>query len=108
MKSDDEIKKILEGSNKPARVITNDREVKEIGDRVIVLDTSSVSHLGGEEIDPEDICEKDYFIVIDKNKRVEYTTLTGNVYKQDLVIVNPKTNWQFRVVSRHVKIYLMF
>lgn len=107
---DDLIRRILKEGNRPLNEkITNDRTVKEIGDRVVVLDYSSVTQLNGDELesyDDIDLDNYDYYIVIDTGKRVVYNTPHGRVYKQDLVIVNPKTNQQLRVTSRHTRLYV--
>ena len=108
--NDEILRRILKENNRPLAKVINNTEYKDIGDRVVVLDYSSVSHLNGEELFPEDydrveeMKEKDeYYIVIETGKKVLFKR-----YMQDLVIVNPKTNEQFRVPSRHLRIYRRF
>lgn len=103
--SDDDVNNVL---NSPGKDTKKDDDVnydiKEIGDRVTILDYSSVTHEFGEELDPDDydnITDKDYYIVINKNKKGKYHS-----YTQDLLIVNPKTNKKFWIASKHVKPYL--
>jgi len=107
--NDEIIRRILKQHNRPLKVINN-TEYKDIGDRVVVLDYSSISHLNGEELFPEDYdrveemkAKDEYYIVIETRKKVLFKK-----YLQDMVIVNPKTNEQFRVASRHLRIYRRF
>jgi len=106
--NDDIIKRILREHNLPLRKVINNTEPKDIGDRVVVLDYSSVSHMDGEELDDTDydkidMSENSYYIVIETRRRISFKS-----YTQDVVIVNPKTNEQFRVESRHLRIYRRF
>lgn len=109
-----------------------DMNKKEIGDRVLIIDFSSVTHLNGLPLDiddPEMQFSDNHFIVIDNRLKVKYkfipdddeveslTNLAklselnfpdgypfGRVYTQDLIIVNPRSNVQYRVNSGHVTI----
>jgi len=106
--NDDIIKRILREHGRPLKKIINNTEPKDVGDRVVVLDYSSVSHLNGEQLDDTDydkidMSENAYYIVIETRKKVVFKD-----YLQDVVIVNPRTNEQFRVVSRHLRIYRRF
>ena len=83
-------------------------ERKEIGDRVTLLDYSSVTHMNGRELDSELDEEMQfntltYFIVIQDRQRIEYDALYTK-FNQDLIIVNPLTRVMFRVISGHVKL----
>jgi hypothetical protein len=85
-----------------------DPERKEIGDRVIILDYSSCTHLNGQELDSEQDEEMQfnmmtYFIVIETQQNYQHDAFYTK-YKQDLVIVNPLTKKKFRINSGHVKI----
>lgn len=104
--SDDDMNSVL---NSPGND-TNDYNTKEIGDRVSVLDYSSVSHDNGNELEPDDyekITDKDYYIVIATRQKNTKKRLNSVLeYKQDLIIVNPKTNEKFRIASKHIKLYL--
>ena len=109
--NDDILRRILNENYKPLKKIINDKTLKEIGDRVVVLDYSSVTHLDGEMLCDEDYDEViniKYYIVIATNKKVTFTTLSNIEYKQDLIIVNPETKKQYRVISRHIRIYYQF
>ena len=106
--NDEIIKRILHQHGRPLKKIINNTEPKDVGDRVVVLDYSSVSHLNGEELndtdyDKIDMKEDSYYIVIETRKKVVFKD-----YVQDIVIVNPRTNEQFRVESRHLRIYRRF
>lgn len=106
--NDDIIKRILRQHGRPLKKIINNTELKDVGDRVVVLDYSSVSHLNGEQLDDTDydkidMDENAYYIVIETRKKVVFKD-----YVQDIVIVNPRTNEQFRVASRHLRIYRRF
>ena len=89
-----------------------DPHKKEIGDRVDILDYSSVTHIDGQELDSEADEEMQfnsvaYFIVIETNQiyniNIKYQYI-HKVYKQDLIIVNSLTNLKYRVNSGHVKL----
>ena len=107
--NDEIIRRILREHNRPLKVINN-TEYKDVGDRVIVLDYSSVSHLNGDELFPEDYdrveemkANNEYYVVAETGKKVLFKK-----YLQDLIIANPKTNELFRVASRHLRIYRRF
>jgi hypothetical protein len=83
-------------------------ERKEMGDRVMILDYSSCTHLNGQELNSEEDEEMQfnmltYFIVIETRQNYQYDAYYAK-YKQDLVIVNPLTKKQFRINSGHVEI----
>ena len=103
----DEIDKILKQSGRsPLSGFVNNYETKEIGDRVRIIDYSSISDIKGNDLDPDEyylMHPDDYYIVINTRQRVEKKIPFGR-FKQDLVIVNPKTNQQYRVSSLHVEI----
>jgi hypothetical protein len=80
---------------------------KVIGDRVQVIDFSSVSHRNGlplEYMDYEEIDGLTIFIVIETGKRVEFKA-QYNTYTQDVLMVNTKLNKQYRVMSNHIKLW---
>lgn len=105
--NDDELNKILQESGRKVRKNSDlDFNVKEVGDRVCILDYSSISHVNGENLFPEEyekFISEDYFIVINTRLNKEKKSTFGN-YKQDLMIGHPKTNEVFRIASRHVKL----
>jgi hypothetical protein len=79
---------------------------KEIGDRVEVIDYSSVTNENGEEFEGDDYNNVEFnmmFIVIETNLRNQYKT-TFVTYQQDLIIVDPKTKRKYRVSSNHVRV----
>jgi len=85
-----------------------DPEPKEIGDRVTILDYSSCSHLNGMELDSMEDEEmqfnmQTYFIVIETRQNYQFNAYYAK-YRQDLIIVNPLINKQFRINSGHVQI----
>jgi hypothetical protein len=89
-----------------ARDLNTDR--KEIGDRVYILNYSSCTHLNGRPLDPDDGEEMQFnsftfFIVIETRQDITYDAYFYE-YKQDLVVVNPLTNKQYRINSGHVKL----
>lgn len=81
---------------------------KEIGDRVDIMDFSSCTHLNGREL-----CEAQdeqmqfdrlvYFIVIATHQNHSFDAYF-RTYKQNLVIVNPHNDLQYRINSGHVKL----
>jgi hypothetical protein len=86
-----------------------DYDKKVIGDRVQVIDYSSVSHRNGLPLEWQDFEELDgltVFIVIETSKKVQYKA-QYNTYIQDVVIVNTKLNKQYRVMSNHLKLFLI-
>lgn len=90
----------------------HDSERKYIGDRVKINDYSSISTLSGDgfsdnefnEVYDYNFIDENYFIVIDTTQRAILKTKLSE-YKQDLIIVNPKTNKFYRIFSGHVKIH---
>jgi len=83
----------------------HDQYIKEIGDRVSVEDYSSMTHENGMELDFPDFDELfdvKYFIVIAVRQKIVFTSKYAD-YKQDLLIVNSKTNKQYRIISGHCK-----
>jgi len=97
----DEINEVLDNKHR-------DPYSKEIGDRVSILDFSSVTHMNGLELDLEDDDKMNFnfiteFIVIETRQNYQHDAYFKK-YRQDLVIVNPITNTRFRVNRGHVKI----
>jgi len=86
-----------------------DPVVKEVGDRVVIMDYSSTTHLSGEPLEPDDyemqMGDNRYFIVIATHQRMTYDSYF-KTYKQDLIVVNPENNKQYRINSGHTKIKL--
>jgi len=80
---------------------------KEIGDRVICKDFTTITRLDENDFDLSDneiqFNENIYLIVIADKQKHRYDS-GFNVYIQDLIIVNPKTKIQFRAYSGHVKL----
>ena len=96
----EEINEVLDNNRDPYR--------KEIGDRVNILDFSSVTHMNGLELDSEEDDQMQFgyltcFIVIEDRQRHSYDAYYLK-YNQDLVIVNPLTNVRYRVNSGHVQL----
>lgn len=86
-----------------------DQDKKTIGDRIKIIDFSSVSHRTGRELDDtdfEELYDHDYFVVIETSQCVLFKT-THHEYKQDLIIAHPKTKKQYRVISGHVKLHII-
>lgn len=80
---------------------------KDIGDKVNVIDFSSVSHMRGSALDAMDLEGLDfstYFLVIETNRKVLFKT-EYHEYNQDLIIVDMQTKKQYRVISGHVKLF---
>lgn len=106
---DDIIKRILEENNRPISDVVNDLVRKEVGDRVMVLDYLTFTKLSGEPLtktESNNLNDKDYYIVIGTDKKCTFS-FKNREYRQDLIIVNPKTNEQFRVNSKHVIIHVI-
>ena len=84
-----------------------DYNPKAIGDRVQVLNYSSVSYKNGLPVDllEENIDGQTVFIVIETHKRVEFET-PYNTYIQDILMVDAKTKKQYRAMSNHIKLWL--
>jgi len=83
-----------------------DTQKKEIGDRISVLDYSSMSYLDGEAPYSEDydkFINDNYFIVIETGLKFQYRNRFKK-YLQNIIIVNPKTNKQYRISSSYVKV----
>lgn len=80
---------------------------KEIGDRVICNDFTTVTRLDENDfnlIDNEIQFDADiYLIVIATNQNHRYDSGFA-IYYQDLIIANPKTKIQFRAYSGHVSL----
>lgn len=79
---------------------------KEIGDRVVIIDFSSVTHINGRELDFEEDDEMNFnfvteFIVIETRQNYQHDAYY-KTYRQDLVIVNPLTNKRYRINRGHV------
>jgi len=76
------------------------------GDRVNVIDFSSLTHENGDELTDEDQtnlnCDIE-FIVINTNQKNKYYTEYIS-YTQNLIIFYPNTNQKFRVSSIHTKL----
>ena len=85
-----------------------DTDTKEIGDRVAIIDYSSVTRIDGSDIDEldEDMqFDADiYFIVTNTRQKHPYDAVFTK-YNQDLIIVNSYTNMEYRVTSGHVTLY---
>lgn len=84
-----------------------DHSRKDIGDKINVINFSSVSHINGDDLDTMDLEGLDfntYFLVIQTNCRVLFKT-EYHEYKQDLVIADMQTKKQYRVMSGHVKLF---
>ncbi len=84
----------------------SDSGIKEVGDRVNILDYSSVTFADGNvllDTDYEDFDTDCYFIVIAVNQNHSYESFLI-IYDQDLLVVNPLTKKQYRVTSRHTRI----
>ena len=94
----DEISEVLDDKYR-------DTETKEIGDRVQVIDYSSVTKLNGEDLDcfDEDMQfdARTYFIVIETRQRVKYDAYY-TIYTQDIIMVNPHTKKQYRANQGHL------
>jgi hypothetical protein len=85
-----------------------DPDRKEVGDRVVIIDYSSTTHLNGNELDIEldddfDLNFNTELIVIETRQNHIYDSGYSS-YKQNLVVVNSLTNKQFRINSGHVKL----
>jgi hypothetical protein len=108
--SDDDIRKVLNKNNKTIDEFI-DNNKKEIGDRVVVIDYSSMSHIDCEfEYDDyerlADLKPDDFYVVCytgQKNVLKKSYTSTP-VYKQDLIIADPKTKTLFKISSKHVRL----
>lgn len=101
------IKRILREHNRPLKETVNNTEPKDIGDRVVVLDYSSLTHTNGLELTIGELDlllnTSEYCIVIDAKNNFKFSG-----FVQDLTIVNPETKMQYRIASRHLRIYRRF
>jgi len=98
----DEINELLDNTH------FRDPYFKEIGDRVVIIDHSSCTHLNGLELDSEQDEEMQfnfmtYFIVIENRQKHIYDAFYVK-YNQDLIIVNPLTKKLYRINSGHIKL----
>lgn len=102
--SDEEIRKVLSQSNKTIYDF-QDYSKKEIGDRVKVIDFSSMSYIDNqfEHDDYDDLDSNTQYVVCNTRQRNVLNTKVST-YKQDLIIANPKTKVLFKISSRHVKL----
>ena len=85
-----------------------DTEVKEIGDRVQIIDYSSVTRIDGSHIDEldEDMqFDADIYFIVIKTREKSLFDAVFTKFNQDLIIVNSQTNMEYRVTSGHVTIY---
>jgi len=104
--NEDKFREIL---NKNGRTLkaSGDYDKKEVGDRVMIWDYSSVTHESGEILENDDydmqVGNTDYFIVIAVGQRYEYKSYF-KIYKQDLIVVHSKTNKKYRVSYLHVRL----
>jgi len=98
----------LDEVNKVVDEKFRDPATKDIGDRVQVIDYSSVTRSDGSDIDELDedmqFNADIYFVVIKTHENVLYDAKYTK-YRQDLVIVNPQTSMEYRVNSGHVTLY---
>lgn len=104
--SEDEFRKIMEAKDDSLNIASGDHAVKEIGDRVIIWDYSSVTNINGIELAPwdyDDFNDKEYYVVIACNQVNTFDSYFI-LYKQDLVVVHPRTKKQYRVSSKHVRL----
>lgn len=85
----------------------HDKALKHIGDRVVIIDYSSVTDVDGEMLDDkafDEIYGHEYLIVAETNQYRVFKT-NHHTYRQDLVIAHPKTKRLYRVISGHVTHY---
>lgn len=101
--------------NKLENLLMNhyDYDKKVIGDRVVPIDSSSMSHINGDKFEFDDYIEYDdyvylkpnaYYIVISTGENAIFTS-SYKTYKQDLIIVRTDTMKQYRINSLHVKLF---
>ena len=101
---DDEIRKVLKLDKKPVKGYV-DFNKKDVGDRVKIIDYSSMSYIDNQfdDVDYDIINTKCYYVVCDtKLKNILNTNFS--TYIQDLIIANPITKILYKINSRHVKI----
>ena len=95
-----ELKEVLDKKHR-------DTAIKEIGDRVNIIDYSSCTHLNGRpldyELDDDEMCFNfnTELIVIATRQNINYDTYYVT-YRQDLVVVNTLTNKKYCINSGHV------
>lgn len=78
---------------------------KGIGDRVTILDYSSISRLNNKlPLNKEDLYNVQYFIVIDDYLKHKFTS-NNITYIQDIIIVNPQDKEMYRICSRHTTLF---
>jgi hypothetical protein len=91
-----------------------DDRVKEVGDRVVVWDGSSLTTIEGDDafIIDEPFTTSEFFIVSETNQEYKLVSVineeddgTEIEYHQDLVIVDVDTRMKYRVSSDHVSLY---
>ncbi len=92
-----------------------DDRVKEVGDRVVVWDGSSLISIEGESayINEEPFTTSKYMIVAAVDQKTRMVSCVSDVeddvfdieYLQDLVVIDLPTKQKYRVSSDHVKIY---
>ena len=106
--SEDDFRNILNENNRPLNDTNGDHALKDIGDRVMIFDYSSLTHGDGQELkspDYDDISDRDYYVVIAVNQQNVFDSYFV-LYTQDLIVAHPKSKKQYRVNSKHVKLYL--
>jgi hypothetical protein len=96
----DEVNDMLDDKRDPYR--------KEIGDRVLIWDYSSCTHMNGMELDTEEDEQMQfnsltYFIVIETGCKYVHDAYYRK-YRQDIVVVNPLTHMRFRINSGHLRL----
>jgi hypothetical protein len=105
--NDDSFSKLIKSQENKLALNNKDYDprVKEVGDRIIIWDCSSVTFEEERELldyDYDNIINKE-LIVIKNNEKKVFQSMYVN-YLQDLVVVNTETKVMYRVASRHVKI----
>lgn len=96
---------LIDNINNPTPTEITDFTKKEIGDRVVIIDYSSVTkkHRTSQRTDKiDEVNNIDYFIVVEINLDHRYVS-EYITYIQDMVIVNPITKDSYRICSRHTK-----
>lgn len=89
-----------------------DDRVKEVGDRVVVWDGSSLISIEGESayINEEPFATSKYMIVAAVDQKTRMVSCVGDdvfdiEYLQDIIVIDLPTKQKYRVSSDHVKIY---
>lgn len=83
-------------------------DTKDIGDRVQIIDYSSVTRSDGthiDELDEDMQFDADIYFIVIKTREKHLYDAVFTKYNQDLVIVNSYTNMEYRVTSGHVMLY---